>query len=67
MGKFDKDPLAVEQNKYATKVVNAYIVYYLDAWPKVPLNNFKLRNWLFGAINIVEIVIKKSGCIVVKE
>ena len=28
--KFDKDPLAVEQNNYATKIVNAYIVYDLD-------------------------------------
>ena len=24
--KFDKDPLAVEQNNYLTKIVNAYIV-----------------------------------------
>ena len=30
---FDKDPLTVEQNNYATKIVNAYIVYDLDAWP----------------------------------
>ena len=28
--KFDKDPLAVEQNNYATKIVNAYINYDLD-------------------------------------
>ena len=25
--KFNKDPLAVEQNNYVTKIVNAYIVY----------------------------------------
>ena len=25
--KFEKDPLAVEQNNYATKIVSAYIVY----------------------------------------
>ena len=28
---FDKDPLAVEQNNYATKIVNGNIVYDLDA------------------------------------
>ena len=47
--KFEKDPLAVEQNNYWTKVVDAYIVYDLDAWPKVLLDNFKLKNCLFGA------------------
>ena len=31
--KLDKDPLAVKQNSYATKIVNAYIVYDLDTWP----------------------------------
>ena len=30
--KFDKDPLAVEQNNYLTKVVNVYISYELAAW-----------------------------------
>ena len=30
--KFNKDPLAVEQNNYATKIVNAYTIYDLDAW-----------------------------------
>ena len=33
---FDKDPLAVEQNNYLTKIVNVYIVYDLDAWPRNP-------------------------------
>ena len=27
----DKDPLAVEQINYATKILNAYIVYDLDS------------------------------------
>ena len=27
--KFHKDPLAVEQNNYLTKIVNVYIVYEL--------------------------------------
>ena len=39
--KFDKDPLAVEQNNYLTKIVNVYIVYDLDAWPRNPTDNFK--------------------------
>ena len=28
---FDKDPLAVEQNNYLTKILNAFIVHDLDA------------------------------------
>ena len=32
--KFDKDPLAVEQNNYLTKIVNVYIVYDLECFPK---------------------------------
>ena len=35
-----KEPLVVEQNNYAIKLVHAYIAYELDTWPKVPLNNF---------------------------
>ena len=42
--KFDKEPLAVEQNNYLTKIVNVYIVYDLDAWPKVMLRNVTLKN-----------------------
>ena len=52
--KFDKGPLAVEQNKYTTKVVNVCIVYDLDAWSRNPTNKFKFRNCLLGATNIVE-------------
>ena len=29
--KYDKDPLAVEQSNYASKIVNVHIVYDLDA------------------------------------
>ena len=39
---------------YATKIVNAYIVYELETWPKAPLNNFKFKNCLSGATNIVK-------------
>ena len=45
---FYKVALAVEQNNYATKVINTYIVSDLDAWHRSPTNNFKLRNYLFG-------------------
>ena len=47
--KFDKDPLAVEENNNACKIVNVYIFYDLDAWPRNPTNNFKFKNCLFGA------------------
>ena len=52
--KFDKDPLAVEQNNYLTKIVNVYIVFHLDAWPKISLINFTIKNCLFGATSIVK-------------
>ena len=52
--KFDKEPLAVEQNNYMTKIANVYIVYILAAWPRNPTNNFKFKNCLFGATNIVK-------------
>ena len=51
---FDKEFLVVEQNNYAFKIVNACIVYELDTWPKVSLKNFKLKNRMFGATNIVK-------------
>ena len=52
--KLDKDPLAVEQNYYLTKIVNVYIVHELNAWPKNPTNNFKFKNCLFGATNVIK-------------
>ena len=52
--KFDKDPLAVEQTNYVTKILNAYIVYDLHAWPTVPFDNLKLKNCFFGVTNIVK-------------
>ena len=53
----------MEQNNYASKIVNVYIAYDLDAWPRNPTNNFSFKNCLFGATNVVKIVIKKSMCI----
>ena len=61
--KIDKEPLAVEQNNYLTKVVNVYIVYDLDAWPRNSTNVFKTKNCLFGVTNVRNIVIKKTVCI----
>ena len=29
-------------------------MYDLDAWPKIPLRNFALKNCLFGGTNIVK-------------
>ena len=52
--KFDKDPLEVEQNNYLIKIVNVYIVYGLDAWPRNPTKNFKFKTCLFGATSIVK-------------
>ena len=52
--KFNTDPLAVEQNNYLTKIVNVYIVYYLDAWSKIPLRNFTMKILLFVATSIVK-------------
>ena len=37
---FDKDPLAVEQNNYETKIVIAYVVCDLGTWRNNPLRNF---------------------------
>ena len=54
---FDNSVLAVKQNKYVTRIVNAYIVYNLDTWPKIPYNVFKLKVCLFDTTNLV----KNSG------
>ena len=45
-------PLVVKQNNYWTKIINTYIVYHLNGWPKVLLKNFALESYLFGAFNI---------------
>ena len=49
------------------KIVNVYIACYLDAWTKNPTNNFKVKNCLFGVINVVKIVIMESMYIVDTE
>ena len=37
--RFDNSSLTVEQNNYATEIVNGYVVYDLDTWPKISLNS----------------------------
>ena len=44
----------MEQNYYARKIGNVYLVYCLDAWPRNPINNFKFKNWLFRATSVVK-------------
>ena len=58
--KFDKDPLAVERNNYSNNILNVYIAYDLDAWPRNLTNNFKFTNSLFGATNILKNSDKKQ-------
>ena len=58
--KFDKDPLAVEQNNYTTEIETAYFVYDLDAQLRTSINNFKFKNCLFCETNIVKNSDKKT-------
>ena len=61
--KLNKDPLAVGQNNYLTKIVNIYIDYDLDAWPRNLTNNFKFENCLFGATSIVKNIVITKICV----
>ena len=58
------DTSAIEQNNYFTNIVDVYIAYDLDAWPRNPTNNFKFKTCLFGATIIVKNSDKKSMYIV---
>ena len=44
--KFDKVPLAIEQNNHLTEISNFYIVCDLDAWPRNYTNSFKFNAYL---------------------
>ena len=61
--KLNKNNLAVDQNNYPTKILNFHIVYDLDAWLTIPTNNFIFKKCLFGATDIVKIVISKKVCV----
>ena len=52
--KFNNTPLVIEQNNHRNEIVNVYIVYDLDNWPKILITSFILKNCLFGATNIVK-------------
>ena len=52
--KFDGDPLVAEQNSFVAETVNACIAYELSTWPNNLLDNFTLKNCLFGASNILK-------------
>ena len=52
--KFDKDPLAVEQNNYLSEVANIYLLADLHSWPKISLRTFTIKNCLFGTTSIVK-------------
>ena len=64
---FNKSVLVVEQKNYGANIVNVYIVYDLDDWPRNPLNRFSLENYLFGAVILLKIVMKGSACLVAIE
>ena len=49
------------------KFVNTHILCNLDAWPENPTKNLKFMNWLFEAVYIVKIVIRKNIYIVDTE
>ena len=51
---FKYTPLAVEQNNYATKTLNAYIVYDFGNLPKNSLKNFAVKSCFFGVNNLVK-------------
>ena len=38
---------------YSSFILNLYIVYELNNWPRNPTNNFLLRNCLFGTVKLV--------------
>ena len=52
--KFDKDPLAVEQNNYLIKFVNVCIDYNLVVWSKNLTSNFRFKNCLFRTTSAVK-------------
>ena len=46
MQQINNTPLVIEQNNYATKIVNVYIFYDLDNWPKNLHRNVTLKDYL---------------------
>ena len=42
--RFNNSLLVIEQNNYGSRIVNVYVVYDLDNWPKNTLKIFTLKN-----------------------
>ena len=47
---------------YSNFILNLYIVYGLDTWPRNPVTNFTLKTCLFGTVKITKNA-GKSKCI----
>ena len=58
--KFNNSVLVAEQNNYASKIINVYIVYDSDTWPKNQIKNFTLQNCLFDGTNIIKNNVKEK-------
>ena len=48
---FVNSVLVVEQINYASKIVNTYFLNDLDTGPKIPFNNFELKNCEICVVN----------------
>ena len=45
---------------YGHFILNLYVVYELNTWPRNPDNPFTLKNCLFGAVKLVRNAIKRK-------
>ena len=45
---------------YSNFILNLYIVYELNTWPRNPVNNFTLKNCIFGTVKLVANTIKSK-------
>ena len=45
---------------YSNFILNLYIVYELNNWPRNPTNNLTLKNCLFGTVKLVRNAIKSK-------
>ena len=45
---------------YSSFILNLYIVYELNTWPRNPANNFTLKNYLLGTVKLVRNAIKSK-------
>ena len=52
--KFDKDPLAVEQDNYLIKFVNVCTDYDLVVWSRNLTSNLRFKNCLFRPTSVVK-------------